>query len=118
MVGCLNNYIPRERIPTQPVSVLVDEFYGLIGILKTSADYEDRIPKEMIPIARDGDGNLLLITLSGSKAGQIYFWDHEMEPKAFRLLGLVFGNTNLIKLADTFSSFLELLEPTPGAEDA
>lgn len=39
------------------------------------AQFRDRMPAELVPIARDSAGNLLLI----GAGGEIGFWDHELE---------------------------------------
>ena len=39
------------------------------------AQFRDRLPAELVPIARDGAGNLLLI----GAGGEIGFWDYELE---------------------------------------
>lgn len=39
-----------------------------------------RVPAEMLPIACDFGGNLILLKVSGVGAiGSVYFWDHELE---------------------------------------
>jgi len=38
-----------------------------------------RIPRDMIPIARDSFGNQICIGVSGPRCGYVYFWDHENE---------------------------------------
>lgn len=41
--------------------------------------YRGRVPEEMLPIASDSGGNLLLLSLKGKDRGAVFFWDHEME---------------------------------------
>lgn len=41
--------------------------------------YKNRIPNLCLPIATDGMGNLILLSLEKTKFGKIYFWDHENE---------------------------------------
>lgn len=41
--------------------------------------YAGRTPSDMMPIAHDPGGNLVLIGLSDSNRGQVFFWDHEYE---------------------------------------
>lgn len=41
--------------------------------------YRGRVPEEMLPIASDSGGSLLLLSLKGKDRGAIFFWDHEME---------------------------------------
>lgn len=42
----------------------------------------ERVPPNMLPIAHDPFGNLILLSRSGDDAGAIYFWDHENEGDA------------------------------------
>lgn len=41
--------------------------------------YKDRIPDFFLPIASDGMGNLILLSLEKKRFGKIYFWNHENE---------------------------------------
>ncbi len=38
--------------------------------------YSGRLPKNMLPIARDSCGNLWLLCVGGEHAGSVFFWDH------------------------------------------
>ena len=38
-----------------------------------------RVPKPLLPIARDPFGNLICICTQGDNYGKVYFWDHEDE---------------------------------------
>jgi hypothetical protein len=38
--------------------------------------YFDRLPKETLPIARDSNGNLWLMSVRDNDSGSVYFWDH------------------------------------------
>jgi cell wall assembly regulator SMI1 len=49
------------------------------GILENIRDYQDRIPKGLMPIACDSFGNLVLIDVGAKALGSVYFWDHEKE---------------------------------------
>ncbi|NMO17778.1 SMI1/KNR4 family protein [Pyxidicoccus fallax] len=42
--------------------------------------YEDRIPRDTLPIARDPGGNPILLAVSGKNQGKVYFWMREYEP--------------------------------------
>lgn len=55
----------------------------------------ENLPKKSFPIAWAECGNYVFI--NQADAGSVFFWDHEVEVP--------------VKLADTFRSFLELLEP-------
>lgn len=41
--------------------------------------YSNRIPSDLLPIAFDPFGNLILLDLGAKSVGAIYFWDHEKE---------------------------------------
>ncbi|HYO55588.1 SMI1/KNR4 family protein [Archangium sp.] len=60
-------------------------FLSLTGEHENIADYlvsyEDRIPRDTIPIARDPGGNPILLTLGGKNQGKVYFWMREHEPE-------------------------------------
>jgi hypothetical protein len=59
-----------------------------------------RLPRNMLPIATDAGGNLVLMALSGERVGQIFFWNHEIE-------GLVENPASEEHLAFVASSFAE-----------
>jgi cell wall assembly regulator SMI1 len=40
---------------------------------------QERVPPGYLPIASDGFGNMLVLSLSGDGAGSVWFWDHERE---------------------------------------
>jgi hypothetical protein len=42
--------------------------------------YHGRIPKNMIPIASDYNGNLFCLSIMGADAGKVFFWDASREP--------------------------------------
>jgi hypothetical protein len=66
-----------------------------------------RIPKEMLPIAADAGGNLVLLAIAGPQSGKVFFWDHDIE-------GLVDNPSameNLSLVADSFERFCDELEP-------
>ena len=60
----------------------------------------ENLPPQTFPIARDDCGNYILLGTAG--AGAVLFWDHE-QPEA------------LVKIAESFTAFLELLEPFDGS---
>jgi len=41
--------------------------------------YQERIPNYCLPIASDGFGNQLILSLQENSSGGIYWWDHENE---------------------------------------
>ena len=107
-----NNFIPRDVIGNIETSILVSSFFNTREIIDVRRNYENRLLANILPFADDGGGNLLCIGISGEQYPCIYFWDHEQEPEAFKLLGLKLrGNkTNLHLVAKSFSEFLEMLE--------
>jgi SMI1 / KNR4 family (SUKH-1) len=48
----------------------LDRVYELVG---------DVLPAEALPFAEDWGGNLYCLMLSGPRAGQVVFWDHERD---------------------------------------
>lgn len=106
-----NNFICRETLPEIPTSVRIEEFFDAEQILSVSHDYGRRVPSGFAPIGHDGDGNLVLLGLLDEFRGGVYFWDHENEPAAARLLGTNdhSWDENIYSLANSWSEFLELL---------
>jgi hypothetical protein len=41
--------------------------------------YQDRIPKDMLAIAHDPGGSLILLGLEGDNKGKVFFWLQELE---------------------------------------
>lgn len=68
--------------------------------------YRGRYPEELFPFACDPGGNLICIAVTGEKAEQIWFWDHEEEVEE----GEDPGWDNLYYVAPNFSAFLERLK--------
>jgi cell wall assembly regulator SMI1 len=61
---------------------------------------QNRLPGELVAIARDPFGNLICMSFGGADKGKIYFWDHEEEgPEPS------YDNCHLI--ADSLQEFLE-----------
>ncbi len=71
--------------------------------------YEDRLPRELIPIAEDPFGNLICLGLGGNRLGRIYFWDHEDELDDEGLSRLDFSN--VYELAESLKQFTDSLRP-------
>ncbi|MBI9076954.1 MAG: SMI1/KNR4 family protein [Desulfatibacillum sp.] len=69
--------------------------------------YAGRIPKELLPIADDAFGNLILMGLKKRRRGKIYFWDHELESD--ESTGKYWGNVT--QIAEDFSTFFQSLSP-------
>lgn len=72
--------------------------------------YEDRIPRQTLPIARDPGGNPILLAVSGKNRGKVYFFMRENEPEdeeqrqEYEHLGFI---------ANSLDAFLEALTSRP-----
>jgi SMI1-KNR4 cell-wall len=64
--------------------------------------FSDRIPNNMIPIASDPGGNLVVLSVEGKDKGKVYFWDHEEEADE----GEIPTYDNLYLVANDFDDFL------------
>lgn len=69
--------------------------------------FDDRLPKDFLPIASCTGGNMLLI----NKKGNIYFWDHEYEDDEKSMAACEF-------VSPSFSLFISDLVPLVPAKDA
>jgi hypothetical protein len=38
-----------------------------------------RIPRDLLPIAREDGGNLICISIGGANNGAVFYWDHDAE---------------------------------------
>lgn len=63
---------------------------------------EGRLLPKMAPIANDPFGNLICLSVAGEDLGNVYFWDHEIEPETA-------GYENMSLIADSFTEFLNKL---------
>jgi cell wall assembly regulator SMI1 len=84
------------------LSIYDGEFSNLEQVLDT---FRDRLPSDVLPIARDPFGNLVLLGLGGKVRGKVYFWDHELEPDG------VPNWSNIDLVADSFDRFMAGLTP-------
>ena len=90
---------------------------SLIGKIKM---YANRMPDKVIPIADDGLGNKITISLAEKDYGKVYWWDHENEWDEEDYLDEV-GEPmpeeakyqNMYLIADSFTEFLEKLKVVP-----
>jgi SMI1-KNR4 cell-wall len=59
-----------------------------------------RIPRELLPIAGDGSGNIICLSLGGTNEDAVYFWEHDDEhsPPTY---------DNLYLIAERFDKFLD-----------
>ncbi|CAG0994846.1 hypothetical protein PLCT2_02688 [Planctomycetaceae bacterium] len=93
----------------------VDKFYGLPTTFGEINEYSDLrqcrksnpqfFPSSLLCIARDAGDNQLLLDLSASTFGQVYFWDHECGSEGGESI-----RDDLIPVAPDFSSFLHALK--------
>ena len=91
----------------------LDFFYGIHDKKSSRLDracevYTDRIPADLIPIARDAFGNVVCIGWKGKRRGKIYFWDHENELDDQGSSRQDYGNVYLV--ANSLGEFLGKLE--------
>lgn len=64
--------------------------------------YKDRIPPELIPIARDPGGSLVLLSVKDAHKGKVYFWQQDFEPDEP-------DYSNICFVANSFDEFLNSL---------
>lgn len=91
----------------------VRSFLGINGesgrdLYKVLENYSGRIPKNTIPIAEDGCGNLLVMSLEKANYGSVYFWDHELEVEEED--EVIDNPPNITRLANNFSEFFEKMQ--------
>jgi SMI1-KNR4 cell-wall len=90
----------------------VDNFLGIKHTLELqSMDYilrvfGERVPKDLLPIARDPYGNLICICVVEKNYGKIYFWDHENEIMDLKKEPWW---DNIYLVADSFNEFIDNL---------
>ncbi|MEM9244606.1 MAG: SMI1/KNR4 family protein, partial [Cyanobacteria bacterium P01_F01_bin.153] len=70
--------------------------------------YLDRMPKNLIPVAGTGGGNIICISALGKDYGKVYCWDHELEEEPMGEEECTYSNISLI--GDNFLHFLDSLE--------
>jgi len=63
-------------------------------------NYRERMPRNILPIAITGTGDVLCLSFYGSDKGSVYFWDHDNEysPPTY---------DNMYLIAPSFPEFLE-----------
>ncbi len=69
-----------------------------------------RMPRELFPIAGDGSGNLICISLGGANKGSVYIWNHDEEhaPPTYQ---------NVYFIAETFEAFVDSIYHEPISEE-
>ncbi|MGW6725034.1 SMI1/KNR4 family protein [Nocardia sp. NPDC055029] len=65
---------------------VVDEVFGVradigdgVSIWDKLEVYDGRVPRWLLPVARDSYGNLFALSLRSGDHGTVWFWDHEEE---------------------------------------
>ena len=66
-----------------------------------------RIAKEMLPIATDAGGNLVLLAIAGEQMGKVFFWNHDVEG----LTDDPASTEHLAFVANSFKEFCDRLLP-------
>lgn len=104
-----NNVFP---VPEDRTSAGVDRFYGLLG-KRESGDLLfqrqlllDRMPKDMLPIGDASCGNCICLSFRSDSFGNVFFWDHELEP----LGGTDVSFSNLFRVGNSFHDFFSNLQ--------
>lgn len=97
--------------PKSSEGFIVDKFFyfqkGLNHNILIKFTYMGtRVPNNMLPIAREVFGNLILLSVKGPDRGKVYFWDHEMECAE----GEIPDYSNLTLIADSFEEFIDGLK--------
>ena len=67
--------------------------------------YRERIPADLMPIADDPGGSLILLGVQGARTGQVWFWSHDYEVDEEETP----DDRNLGLIAPDFDAFLTLL---------
>jgi hypothetical protein len=84
----------------------VHYFFGLDDPIESSnidwnyRMYLGRMPSELLPIAGDGSGNIICLSLTGANQEAVYFWDHDREYSPP-------GYDNVYFVAESFTKFLD-----------
>jgi cell wall assembly regulator SMI1 len=82
-----------------------DHTYDIIENYHT---YRERMPINLIPIASDGGGGEICISLHGDDKGAVYYWDRYLEEDPEE--GEEIGYSNVFLIARTFDDFINSLE--------
>lgn len=80
---------------------------GKFGLAKAIKTFRDRLPNVVIPVAGASGGNQICLGVKGEVREKVFFWDHEGGE------GDKQGHKNLYLIAESFDSFVELLEVIP-----
>lgn len=85
-------------------SVYEGEYHNWDSYFDTYKSWRKRVPDNLIPIADDPGGNLVLLSVSGEDVGNVYFWDHHKESRTGEPTW-----DNVYPIAKTFPDFLDSL---------
>ena len=99
--------IDNERYSIKYLYGSTKERYS--NIAKQYEDYEDRVPKGLIPIGRDDFENQICIAIDDEHYGKIYFWDHETMDPLFEMESDI-QIDQMPLLASSFTEFINKLE--------
>lgn len=77
------NFFPITSFPLDDHGILewllcLEEGY-VLDIRRHLSLYQNRIPRNLLPVARDPGGNMLCVAISGNDYGKVFYWDHEGE---------------------------------------
>lgn len=89
----------------------VQNFFGMHkqsyrDIFSKRLIFIDRIPPNTLAISSQPNGDLILLSVSGSDYGKIYYWDHDWEVED----GEIPDYSNLTLIADSFDEFISMLK--------
>lgn len=102
----------RERLARGWRISTVGDFHSIydgqaLNLLEDFKFYRERLPKDMLAVARDPGGNAIVLGLAGENRGKVFFWINnlpaEFEETDFANLGFV---------ADNFDALLNSLFTT------
>lgn len=112
--------ILKEEGFSQPIfeSSSIDVFFGkgedVYDVFFMLDIVKDRIPDNFLPIASDGMGNLILISLDKKSFQEVYFWHHEYEwdeedylEETGKIMPPEIKFQNIWKLGNSFVDFLD-----------
>jgi hypothetical protein len=74
------------------------------NLLEDCKDYRGRVPAHLLPIAENGMGSLICLSLTGPDTGYVYFWDHHEDSGEDPP-----DTSNLHLIAKSFDAFIESL---------
>lgn len=100
-------YFPMRGVENNPVGQVLD-FFGIDDPIESCRIdwnyeiYKNRIGRGMLPIATDGGGNLICLSLDATTFGAIFYWSHRQEISNRPKLGLHQVSTDLCLFLESF----------------